>query len=72
LKVLGLGHLKLKGKPLKNDVGKNTRCFQDANTFFIHIETRLDIFHLEIQNDVLFYFGRKRTKSWGFPSLFQT
>jgi hypothetical protein len=31
--VPGLGHFKVKGKPLKNDVGENTRSFQDANIF---------------------------------------
>jgi hypothetical protein len=37
--VPGLGHFKAKGKPLRNDVGENTRSFQDV-TFFIHIEVR--------------------------------
>jgi hypothetical protein len=30
---------KVKGKPLKNEVGENTRSFQGVN-FFIHIEAR--------------------------------
>jgi hypothetical protein len=51
LMVLGLGHLKR--KPLKNDVGENTRSFQDAN-IFLHIEARWDRFHLENQDDILF------------------
>jgi hypothetical protein len=37
--VSRLGHFKAKGKPLKNDVGENTRSFQ-MQTFFIHIEAR--------------------------------
>jgi hypothetical protein len=28
-----VGHFKAKGKPLRNDVGENTRSFQGANIF---------------------------------------
>jgi hypothetical protein len=31
--VPGLGHFKVKGKSLRNDVGENIRSFQEA-TFF--------------------------------------
>jgi hypothetical protein len=34
-----LGHFKAKGKPLRNDVGENTRSFHDAN-LFVHMEVR--------------------------------
>jgi hypothetical protein len=34
-----LGHFKAKGKPLRNNVGEDTRSFQDAN-IFVHIEVR--------------------------------
>jgi hypothetical protein len=37
--VSRVGSFKVKGKPLKNDVGENIRSFQDA-IFFIHIEVR--------------------------------
>jgi hypothetical protein len=39
LMVPGLGHFKVKGNPLRNDVGENTRSFQDVN-IFIHMEVR--------------------------------
>jgi hypothetical protein len=38
--VPGLGHFKAKGKPLRNDVGENTRSFQDVTKKIIHIEVR--------------------------------
>jgi hypothetical protein len=34
-----LGHFKVKGKPLRNDLGEITRSFQDANPF-VHMEVR--------------------------------
>jgi hypothetical protein len=37
--VPSLGHFKAKGKHLGNDVGENTRNFQDAN-IFVHMEVR--------------------------------
>jgi hypothetical protein len=35
-----VGSSKVKEKPLKNDVGENTRSFQNVTHFFIHIEVR--------------------------------
>jgi hypothetical protein len=34
-----VGSFKVKGKPLRNDVGEITRSFQDAN-LFVHMEVR--------------------------------
>jgi hypothetical protein len=36
-----VGSSKVKGEPLKNDVGENTRSFQDANTFFYTYRSKM-------------------------------
>jgi hypothetical protein len=51
---------------LRNDVGENTRSFQDVTKKIIHIEVRWDRFHLENQNDILFYFERRKQNLRGF------
>jgi hypothetical protein len=37
--ISGLGHFKAKRKTFKDEVGENTRSFQDA-TIFVHMEVR--------------------------------
>jgi hypothetical protein len=34
--VSRVGSSKVKGKPLKNDVGENTRSFRDENNFYTY------------------------------------
>jgi hypothetical protein len=61
-----LGLSKAKGKPLRNDVGENTRNFQNATHFF-YIEKQDEIdFIYKTKMKFLFYFEGRKQNLRGF------